>query len=537
MAYNPQNPNGQATMANSAPVVIASDQSNVPVTISQQDSFGHIVQAQRYNQIEVDYSTTIPTGATGDVVVTTANGGSAASSGGQGVFSSGTNANGGVNVVTNLSLDYRPHAELYAAFTAIFTTGVANSYQRIGVYNIANGFFIGYEGTAFGLTIRKNTSDTFVPKASWNVDQLTGAIGSKFTLNGTPVAYDSTKDNLFRIRFGWLGAATIYFEIYSPDGVWVLFHAYKVANQSTSPTIDNPNLPLTLDIQKTSGATDVVMKSACWGAGSNSPYNKITATITRNTLAQLTRTVIVGEKPGGGGLFENVKVNPSGSLITATTLDAGTATIGSIDNISGTISLPTGAATAAKQPALGTAGTASADVISVQGIAGMTALKVDGSAVTQPVSGTVTVTQSTATSLKTQAECYQGGSAVSSSNPLNVTLIGATSGGLTPKRVSATTPLDISSGGVTPVAGQVYGWYIYNPNTTVAYVQFFNSLASGATLGTNVIFSIGIPGLSAANVFNTIGIPFSTSISVGAATAANGNSAVSTAVEINIFYK
>lgn len=56
--------------------------------------------------------------------------------------------------------------------------------------------------------------------------------------------------------------------------------------------------------------------------------------------------------------------------------------------------LPTGAATAAKQPALGTAGSASADVITVQGIASMTALKVDGSAVTQPVSGTVNAAQS-----------------------------------------------------------------------------------------------------------------------------------------------
>lgn len=45
-----------------------------------------------------------------------------------------------------------------------------------------------------------------------------------------------------------------------------------------------------------------------------------------------------------------------------------------ITNISGTISLPTGAATAAKQPALGTAGAASADVITVQGIASMTPL-------------------------------------------------------------------------------------------------------------------------------------------------------------------
>ena len=52
--------------------------------------------------------------------------------------------------------------------------------------------------------------------------------------------------------------------------------------------------------------------------------------------------------------------------------------------------LPTGASTSAKQPSLGVAGTASSDVITVQGIASMVALKVDGSATTQPISGTVT---------------------------------------------------------------------------------------------------------------------------------------------------
>ena len=53
--------------------------------------------------------------------------------------------------------------------------------------------------------------------------------------------------------------------------------------------------------------------------------------------------------------------------------------------IAGTVTV-TGVATAAKQPALGTAGSASADVISIQGVASMTAVKVDGSGVTQPVS-------------------------------------------------------------------------------------------------------------------------------------------------------
>lgn len=73
--------------------------------------------------------------------------------------------------------------------------------------------------------------------------------------------------------------------------------------------------------------------------------------------------------------------------------------------------LPTGAATAAKQPALGTAGSASADVITVQGIASMTALKVDGSAVAQPVTdnggsltvdGTIAATQSGNWSVRAQ---------------------------------------------------------------------------------------------------------------------------------------
>lgn len=73
--------------------------------------------------------------------------------------------------------------------------------------------------------------------------------------------------------------------------------------------------------------------------------------------------------------------------------------IGTVPVSAASLPLPTGASTAAKQPALGAAGSASTDVITVQGIASMTAVKVDGSDVTQPVSGTVTATQGTAGNL------------------------------------------------------------------------------------------------------------------------------------------
>lgn len=117
----------------------------------------------------------------------------------------------------------------------------------------------------------------------------------------------------------------------------------------------------------------------------------------------------------GGALLVDgsASTQPVSGTVTAT--QGGT---WNINNISGTVSLPSGAATAAKQPALGTAGSPSSDVITVQGITSMTALKVDGSAVTQPVSGTIAATQSGNWSTRTQDG--SGNSITSTSSALDV---------------------------------------------------------------------------------------------------------------------
>lgn len=86
-----------------------------------------------------------------------------------------------------------------------------------------------------------------------------------------------------------------------------------------------------------------------------------------------------------GGSIANTSFGISGSLPSFATTP--TFNLGTLN----------GAATAAKQPALGVAGTASTDVITVQGIASMTPLKTDGSATTQPVSGSVSVSNFPAT--------------------------------------------------------------------------------------------------------------------------------------------
>lgn len=296
------------------PVTIVGGTVNTDIQV---DAFQQTVVSNRYNQIEINYSTVDPDLIT-DITVTKTNGGDASNATGQALFTSNANTSGGVSAVTNLNVIYRPHAETYVAFTAIWTSGgLANSVQRIGLFDINNGFFIGYEGATFGVTIRKGGVDTQTAQASFNIDTLTGTAGSKYTRNGVPEAANFALDNLFRIRFGWLGAAPIQWEILSPDGEWVLFHIMRHPNTVAAPTINDPDLPIALEIQKTAaGATVLNMNTACWAAGTSSNFQKVTENINDNTLATLTRSVITGVTTAGGGGYVNVKVNPSGALVT-----------------------------------------------------------------------------------------------------------------------------------------------------------------------------------------------------------------------------
>lgn len=97
------------------------------------------------------------------------------------------------------------------------------------------------------------------------------------------------------------------------------------------------------------------------------------------TAAQVTTLT----PPTSVTVTQGTAANLNATVTGTVTANAGT---GTFAVSAASLPLPSGAATAAKQPALGTAGSASADVLSVQGVASMTALKVDGSGVTQPVS-------------------------------------------------------------------------------------------------------------------------------------------------------
>jgi hypothetical protein len=90
---------------------------------------------------------------------------------------------------------------------------------------------------------------------------------------------------------------------------------------------------------------------------------------------------------------------------------------------------------------------------------------------------------------------------------------------------------------IKTTGGNVFGWYIYNSNTTVAYVQFFNLATGSVTLGTTAPFmSLGIPPIAGANVLFDTGILFSTAITIAITTTRAGATSPTNTVDYNIMY-
>jgi hypothetical protein len=209
--------------------------------------------------------------------------------------------------------------------------------------------------------------------------------------------------------------------------------------------------------------------------------------------------------------------------------------------------LPTGASTAAKQPALGTAGTAASDVITVQGIASMTPLAVSAASLPLPAGAATAAKQpalGTAGSASTDVITVQG---IASGTPQPVSaaslplpagaaadatltggsqktqVIASTSGGSSAYTLLSAATTNAQS--VKASAGQLYGYYISNVSAGVRFVKLYNK-ASAPTVGTDtpvLTFPIPTNGTSGAgaNVSFNPGIAFSTGIAI-AITGADG---------------
>ena len=189
------------------------------------------------------------------VKTTIAGAGTVTQSNSKALLQTGASASSSAAIETRDALRYIPGIGARVRFTAIFTTGVANSTQIIGVGDDSDGFFFGYNGTSFGILRRQNGVAFWTPQTSWNMDKFDGTGSSGVTL-------DTTKGNVYSIDYQWLGFGAIDFMIENPsNGESVVVNRIEYANQNTLPSVFNPTLPVSAKVTNTTNTSNITLQT------------------------------------------------------------------------------------------------------------------------------------------------------------------------------------------------------------------------------------------------------------------------------------
>ena len=175
------------------------------------------------------------------------------------LLNTGVAADGHVGIQGADYLRYIPGHEAYAFFTCVFDSPVVGSIQRIGLFDFdsgnGNGFFVGYRGTQFGITRRRAGTDSFTPVDLAHVFPEDAGV------------FDPTKGNVYKISYGYLGFATIHFELLLPHGGFIELSSIDYPNTDTETHIANANIPLRAEMTNSGSTTDLQMKIGSVSAG------------------------------------------------------------------------------------------------------------------------------------------------------------------------------------------------------------------------------------------------------------------------------
>jgi hypothetical protein len=192
-------------------------------------------------------------------VTTSANSATIDTNAGRLRLQSGTNSAGSATFNSRKIARYRAGQGLTARFTAVFSTPAASSLQVVGAGTTGDGYFFGYNGTAFGISRRSGGADNWTAQTAWNVDKCDGTGGSSFTWN-------KQLGNVMMIKYPYLGYGDIQFYVQNPvTGRWILCHVIQYANSSASVQIANPSLFFFADVTNAGNTTNLILYCGSYG--------------------------------------------------------------------------------------------------------------------------------------------------------------------------------------------------------------------------------------------------------------------------------
>ena len=217
---------------------------------SNVSAFGDLIVANQTPVVQLDFVYGINT-QTGSTSITTT--GVADTNASRLRLQTGVGAAGAATFSSQRIAKYRQGQGMIARFTGVWTNNAASSTQVVGMGNTQVGYFFGYNGTAFGVSIRNGGSDNWTAQTSWNGDTCDGTGASGFNWN-------KTFGNVMMIRYPFLGYGDITYWVQNPaTGAWILCHTIQYANSSASVQLSNPSFPFFANVTNSGSTTNLLM--------------------------------------------------------------------------------------------------------------------------------------------------------------------------------------------------------------------------------------------------------------------------------------
>lgn len=268
----------------------ASSSNPVPIEIgaSQLSPFNDLIAVPLTPMVQIDFVYGINSQQGAVAIVTT---GVGDTSTGRLRLQTGTGAAGSAIYTSRRPAQYRPGQGLVWRGTAPFTAGAANSIQLAGAGTATDGYFFGFNGTAFGVAHRNNSATpTWVAQTDWNGDKCDGTGSSGFN-------WDKTKGVPLQIMFPYLGYGNITFWVQDPTtSRWILCHTIRYANSSTSTQVRVPDLYIRYEATNTGNTTNLIVyagSAAIFMCGEYSLLGKPKWAADSNKAAITTETVLL----------------------------------------------------------------------------------------------------------------------------------------------------------------------------------------------------------------------------------------------------
>jgi hypothetical protein len=176
----------------------------------------------------------------------------------------GTDTNA-ARLVTLKNFRYQPgKSQLIMQTLSLVNPDEPNCQKRWGYFDETNGVFWQVKDGVFGVTVRNNGVDTFVPQTSFNRDKLDGT-------GDLLLDTDLTKSQIYYISFQFLGVGIVEFGIYCRDGRVIPAHVFQNANTYPYSYMQTAVLPLRYEVENTAtAASDCGINVLCATVNSDS---------------------------------------------------------------------------------------------------------------------------------------------------------------------------------------------------------------------------------------------------------------------------